>query len=89
MKIHPLLGTTARMLGKLLLLPILTTLILLLPIVSFICCFLMFGGMFAAIAFEVSAVGPKFPFLVVFGMSLAFGLFLLLYHALIWMLLRN
>lgn len=80
---------SVRVLGKTLLFPILTTLVLLEPLVSFVCCFMMFGGIFAAIAFEVSAVGPRFPFLVVFGMSLAFGVFLLLYQVLIALLLKE
>jgi len=88
-KIHPILIAVFRILGKTLLLPILAALVMLEPIVSFLCCFMLFSGMFAAIVFEVSAVGPRFPFLVFFGISLAFGVFLLLYHALIALLLRD
>lgn len=88
-EIRPLLSASARVLGKMLLFPILTTLVLLEPVVSFVCCFMMFGGIFAAVVFEVSAAGPQFPFLAVFSMSLAFGFFLLLYQALVALLLRS
>jgi hypothetical protein len=70
-------------LGKLLLFPVLTTLVLLEPVISFVCCFLMFGGVFAAIVFEVSAAGSRFPFFVILGMSFGFGAFLLAYQFLI------
>lgn len=89
MEIRPLLSAFARVLGKMLLFPILTTLLLLEPVVRFICCFMMFGGIFAAIVFEVSAAGPRFPFLAILSMSLAFGAFLLLYQALVALLLRD
>jgi hypothetical protein len=88
-QIRPILGGSARVVGKTLLFSILTTLVVLEPLVSFICCFMMFGGIFAAIVFEVSAVGPRFPFLVIFGMSLAFGVLLLLYQVLIALLLKE
>jgi hypothetical protein len=88
-EIRPLLSASARVLGKMLLFPILTILVLLEPVVSFTCCFMALGGIFAAIVFEVSPVGPRFPFLVIFGMSLAFGALLLLYQALIMLLLKD
>ncbi|QOJ31399.1 MAG: hypothetical protein HRU81_04390 [Gammaproteobacteria bacterium] len=89
MKIHQVLRTSVRIVAKMLLVPILTTLVLLEPVVSFVCCFMMFGGVFAGILFEVSAVGPRFPFLVILWISLAFGALLILYHALIALLLKG
>jgi hypothetical protein len=86
---HPLVCASARVLRKLLLFPILTTLVMLEPVVSFTCCLMMLGGIFAALVFEVSAVGPEFPFLLIAGVSLAFGVFLLLYHLLIALLLKD
>ena len=35
---------------------------------GFVCGLMMYGGIFAAIVFEVSAVGPRFPFLFILGL---------------------
>jgi hypothetical protein len=87
--IHPLLTTSVRVLWKVLLFPIAATLLLLEPVVGFACGVMMFGGIFAAVAFEVSAVGPRFPFLFMLGLSLSFGIFFLLYQFLIVFLVRD
>ena len=76
--IHPVLTGSARVLWKVVLFPIAATLLLLEPVVGFVCGVMMFGGIFAAIVFEVSAVGPRFPFLVVLGLSLSFGVIYML-----------
>ena len=43
----------------------------------------------AAVAFELSAVGPRFPFLQIAGMALAFGLFAAVYHLALMLLVRD
>ncbi len=63
-------------------------LLLLQPVVSFICAVAMLLGLFVAVLFEISVVGPTFSFLGMVGASLAFGLVLILYNALIAWLLR-
>lgn len=47
------------------------------------------AGLLAAVAFELSAVGPRFPFLQVAGLALAFGLFAALYQLLLMILVRD
>lgn len=86
---HPAAGTALRVLGKILMFPVLATLLLLAPIVTVVCGLLFVGGIFASIIYEVSAVGPRFPFLFVMGLSLGLGLFLVLYHMLIAFLVSD
>lgn len=81
--VYSLANESIHIFGKLALFPIVATLILLAPIVNVVCGFLLVGGVLSAIVFEVSAVGPRFPFFLVMGLSLGFGLFLLIYHGLI------
>jgi hypothetical protein len=50
---------------------------------------MMFGGIFAAIVFEVSAVGPRFPFLFMLGLSLSFGVIYMLYQFLLTFVVRD
>lgn len=64
-------------------LPIAAALLLLEPVVQFVCSFVMVVGIFVAIMFEISAVGPRFPFLQVAGISLSFGLVLMFYYFLL------
>jgi hypothetical protein len=45
-------------------------------------------GVIASVAFEISAVGLRFPFLAMLGVSLGFGIFMLLYQALIALLIE-
>lgn len=87
--IHPVLATSARVLWKIVLLPIVAVMLLLEPVITFVCGLIMFGGLVAAIAFEVSAVGPRFPFLFMLGFSLSFGILLVLYHFLLVLLVRD
>lgn len=87
--IHPALTTSVRVLWKIALLPIVAALLLLEPLVTFVCGVVMFGGLVAAVAFEVSAVGPRFPFLFMLGFSLSFGVVLVLYHFLLVFLVRD
>jgi len=71
----------ARMAWKVVSFPLIAGLLLLLkPIVDALCAFVLVFGLVAAVAFELSAVGPRFPFLQIVGMALGFGLFAALYH---------
>lgn len=88
MAIQQALRMLIALVGRIGLLLLLPTLALLEPVVRYICCFLMFGGILVAVLFESSAVGPRFPFLVIFGISLAFGATALLYQMLLEMLVR-
>lgn len=87
--IHPALTTSVRVLWKIVLCPIVVSLLLLEPIVGLVCGVMMFGGIFAAIVFEVSAVGPRFPFLFMLSMSLSFGVIYMLYQFLLAFLVRD
>ena len=46
-------------------------------------------GVLVAVAFELSAVGPRFPFLQVCAVSFACGVLLILYHSAIALLVRD
>jgi len=88
-QIHPALGASARMTWKVVSFPAIAGLLLLKPAVDFVCGFMMIGGVLAAIAFELSAVGPRFPFLQVAGLALAFGVFATLYQLALMVLIRD
>jgi len=64
-------------------LPIAAVLLLLEPIVGFICGAGLVLGVLASILFEISAVGPRFPFAKAIIISLSFGLILFLYYGLL------
>jgi hypothetical protein len=64
-------------------LPIAVVLIQLEPVVGFICGVGLVLGVLVSILFEISAVGPRFPFLTVLGISLSFGVILFLYYGLL------
>jgi hypothetical protein len=64
-------------------LPVAAVLLALEPIVGFICGAGLVLGVLASILFEISAVGPRFPFLKVLGISLSFGVILFLYYGLL------
>ncbi len=76
-QIHPALGASARMTWKVVSFPLIAGLLLLKPIVDALC------------AFELSAVGPRFPFLQIAGMALGFGLFAAAYHLALMVLVRD
>jgi hypothetical protein len=87
-QIHPALGTSARMTWKVVSFPLIAGL-LLKPIVDALCAFVLVSGPVAAIAFELSAVGPRFPFLQIAGMALGFGLFAAGYQLALTVLVRD
>jgi len=77
-----LLSSAVRELWKAIRLPIAAVVLLLEPIVGFICGLGLMLGVLTSILFEMSAVGPKFPFVKVIGISFAFGVILFLYYGL-------
>lgn len=64
-------------------LPFAGILLLLEPVVQWICGLGMVLGVFVSIVFEISAVGPRFPFLKALAVSLSFGVILFLYYGLL------
>lgn len=68
--------------------PILIVLVFCEPIVGFICVAVMILGVFVSILFEISAVGPRFPFLGMMSASLGFGVAYFLYCGLIALLTK-
>ena len=75
-----------RPLWSLVRIPVLGLLLLFAPAVEFVCGGLMIFGLLIAIVFKIS--GAAFPFWPVVAMSLVFGLFAIVYHALIGLLSR-
>lgn len=63
--------------------PVLGVLLLLEPAVRIVCSCALVLGVLVSVVFELSAVGPRFPFLPMLGASLAFGAVLVLYEGLI------
>jgi hypothetical protein len=74
------LAGAGRVLWNAIRLPIAAVLVQLEPVVGFICGLGLVLGVLASILFEISAVGPRFPFLKVLGISLSFGVILFVYH---------
>lgn len=77
------MSTLLRVSHAILVAPILALLMLLEPIVRWICSTALVLGLLVSVVFEVSAVGPRFPFLLGIGVSLGFGVLLVLYYGLI------
>lgn len=78
----------AQMAWNLIRAPILAILLLCEPIVSFVYAAVMVLGLFVSILFEISAAGPRFPFLGMTAASLGFGVILALYYGLIALLVE-
>lgn len=64
-------------------LPVLGVLSLFEPAVRIVCSVALVLGVCASVVFELSAVGPRFPFLMVLAISLGFGVVAVLYQGLI------
>jgi len=77
------LVSAARVLWNVIRLPIAAMLVFLEPVVGLICGLGLVLGVVASILFEMSAVGPRFPFLKVLVVSLSFGVILFLYYGLL------
>ena len=69
-------------------LPLLAVLVFLAPVVEFVCGGLLLLGLLVSIAFKISGAAAHYPFWPMVGLSLGFGLFVILYHALIALLSR-
>jgi hypothetical protein len=69
-------------------LPLLGVLTLIEPVIRAVFSLAMVLGIFAAIVFEFSAAGPRFPFLGVLALSLGFGLALVAYYGLMSLVSR-
>ncbi len=78
---RPLLNRLARTLSTAVRLPIVALLLLLEPVVNVVCGAAAILGVLVAVVFELSAAGPRFPFIEVTALSLAFGVILVLYHS--------
>ena len=87
--IHPALSTSVRWTWKVVSFPLIAGLLLMKPVVDFICGVMLVGGLLAAIAFEISAVGARFPFLQMAGLAVAFGLFAALYELVLMLLIED
>jgi len=61
--IHPAVSTTLRVVVKTLLAPIVFVLALLEPILRYLAVLMVFVGVITATIWEMSAVGPTFPFM--------------------------
>jgi len=82
------LSTAMRMCWSAVRLPVLGVLVLLEPAVRIVCSLALVLGVSTSIVFEISAVGPSFPFLGMVALSLGFGLFLCAYYGLLALLSR-
>lgn len=82
------LSDVLRLLWKSVRMPVLGILTLLEPIVRYTLSVAMVLGVFASVVFEMSAVGPRFPFITMLAASLACGVALFLYYGLIALLSR-
>jgi len=79
-------SATGRLFWNAIRIPVLGVLVLIGPVVRIVCSWGLILGVIASVVFEVSAVGPRFPFLMMLGVSLGFGAFLVLYEGLIALL---
>jgi hypothetical protein len=81
-------GHAPRLVWHLVRLPALALLLALAPVVETVCGTLMLLGLLVSVAFELSGARAHFPFWPMIALSLAFGVFLVAYHALIGLLSR-
>jgi hypothetical protein len=70
-------------------LPIAGVLLLLEPVVNFICSAGLVLGLVACVIFELSAVAPRFPLLKCLGISLSFGVILFLYYGMLSIFVKD
>jgi hypothetical protein len=78
-----LLAVAVRVLWNAVRLPIAAALLALEPVIGFVCGTGLVLGILVSVLFEMSAVGPRFPFAKVLGISLSFGVILFLYYGLL------
>jgi hypothetical protein len=82
-------SASAHVLWKALRLPIVLALLLIEPIVNVVGGLAFVGGVLAAVAFESSTVSARFPFLLVFALSVSFAALVVIYHSLVVLLVRD
>lgn len=82
------LAATAHFTWEVIRRPLFAVLALLEPVIRFVCILAMLLGIIAAIVFELSAVGPRFPFLEMLALSLGFGAALFAYYGLLSLVSR-
>ena len=80
---RPWLAGTVRVVWNGVRLAVAATLLALEPVVGFVCGAGLVFGILVSVLFEMSAVGPRFPFAKVLGISLSFGVILFLYYGLL------
>jgi hypothetical protein len=83
-----LLGV-GRVLWNVIRVPIVAVLLLLEPVVSFVCSAGLVLGVLTCIVWELSAAGPRFPLAIVLSVSLSCPVILFLYHGLLSLLIRD
>jgi hypothetical protein len=86
---RPFPAGAGRVLWKAIRLPVAGVLLLLEPVVNFICSAGLVLGLIACVIFELSAVAPRFPLLKCLGISLSFGVILFLYYGLVSFFVRD
>jgi hypothetical protein len=84
-----LLADAGQVLWNAIRLAIASVLLLLEPVVGFICGLGLVLGLLASILFEMSAVGPRFPFAKALCISMSFGVILFLYYGLLSIFVRD
>ena len=87
--VHSMFSTSARLLWKAIRLPVVCVLLLIEPIINVLCGLAIVGGVLAAVAFESSAVSARFPFLLMFALSVSFAALVVIYHSLVVLLVRD
>lgn len=86
--IRPIALGGLRLFWNLVRVPTLAALLLLAPAVEVVCGGLLLLGILVSIAFKVSGAGAAFPFWPMIALSLGFGVFVILYHAVIGLVSR-
>ena len=69
--------------------PLLLILTALSPVVGWICAAVFVYGIIASVSFELSAAGPRFPFVTMMAISVGAIVFIALYHWLIAVLTHD
>ena len=88
LKIRSGASSVLRLAFEVVRLPLLAILTLFAPVIEFLCGGLLLLGLLVSIAFKISNVGSSFPFWPVVGISLGFGVFVVVYYSLIRLLSR-
>src|SRR5882757_1590127 len=79
--LHLKLAATLRSLWTVARVSLLSVLLLIAPVVEWVCGALLLLGLLVSIAFKISGAGAGFPFWSMIAASLGFGIFVIFYHA--------